>query len=180
MTNLQKIRQRFVVALIALAVLNVAFIAFLLWPGTSNRSARLAEKEDLQKQLKLKRDQAAPLKGIEQKLAQTRQDIKKFYAERIISRYSQISEQVQKLAQSNGVSATQMIHYKPVETELPNLQRVEIDTTIAGDYAKLAHFINALERDKLLFLISEVSLTAPQGGNVELRIKFETFLKEAA
>ena len=54
MTSLQKIRQRFVVALIALAVLNVAFIAFLLWPGTSNRSARLAEKKELQQQLKLK------------------------------------------------------------------------------------------------------------------------------
>jgi hypothetical protein len=45
---------------------------------------------------------------------------------------------------------------------------------------KLAHFINALERDKLLFVINQITLSAPSGGVVQLQMKFQTFLKEAA
>jgi hypothetical protein len=63
---------------------------------------------------------------------------------------------------------------------LPNLERVNIETAVAGDYLKIAHFINALERDKLLFIIDQIALSAPPGGLVQLQIKFETFMKEAA
>src|SRR5690242_14124608 len=115
-------RQRFLVALVVLAVLNIAFLVYLFRPGGSSKAARQAEVNELKQQLKLKTKQAEPLIGVDKKLAQTRADIKKFYAERVVGRYSQISEQVQKLALANGVSATQPIRYKPDDTGLPNLQ----------------------------------------------------------
>jgi hypothetical protein len=61
------------------------------------------------------------------------------------------------------------------------VQRVEIDTTVSGDYAKVARFINALEQEKLFFVIRQITLnSAQESGTVTLQIKFGTFLKEAA
>ena len=104
--------------------------------------------------------------------------IKKFDAERVPSYWSQISSELHKLEQANGISE-QSIRYAAEESGLPNLQRVKIETGVAGEYGKIAHFINALERDKLVFLINQVSVAGLPTGTVTLQIKFETFLKVA-
>ena len=51
---------------------------------------------------------------------------------------------------------------------------------MSGDYSKIPRFINALERDKMLFLITQLSLNGQEGGVVQVQIKFDTFLKETA
>jgi hypothetical protein len=50
---------------------------------------------------------------------------------------------------------------------------------VTGEYAKVAGFINAMEQDKLVFIIDQISLTGQEGGVVSLQIKAETFLKES-
>jgi hypothetical protein len=59
------------------------------------------------------------------------------------------------------------------------VQRVKIETTVTGEYAKVAGFINAMEQDKFVFIIDQISLTGQEGGVVSLQIKAETFLKES-
>ena len=52
-----------------------------------------------------------------------------------------------------------------------------------GRYSKLAHvvrFINALERDKLLFIVNSIQLGDAQGGTVKLQLKMQTYLKAGA
>ena len=44
--------------------------------------------------------------------------------------------------------------------------------------AKVARFINALEQDKFVFIINQITLNGSEGGLVSLQIKFETFLKQ--
>lgn len=178
MTPLQKMRRRFIIVLSVLAVIAIALAIYLRWPGISGTSEH-AEEQSLEKQLRLKKLQATPLQGIDKKLVDSRAQINQLYAERVASRWSGISERIQKLAQETGVSA-QSIRYKTDPTGLPNLQRVKIETTIGGDYIKIPHFINALERDKLLFLITQISVSGQEGGVVQLQIKFDTFLKETA
>jgi hypothetical protein len=41
----------------------------------------------------------------------------------------------------------------------------------------LARFINALERDDMLFLINDVQLAGEQNGPIRLQMKLETYLK---
>ena len=176
MTRMQKIRTRFILFIAVLLAVDIGLVAYLIWPG---RSDSRAEERQLQQEFMVKTRQVAPLFGMDKKLGQTRDDIKAFYAERVLGHWSQISNELHRLAQENGVSL-QTIQYKPEDAGLPNLQLVVIETGIAGDYVKIAHFINALERDKILFVINQVALRAQQGGNVELQISFETFLKEAA
>lgn len=178
MTGLQKMRKRFTLLVVVFLAVDAALIAYLLWPAASPH-VRDEEERRLHADLGEKMRDVAPLTGIDDKLTQTRVNIKKFMAERILGQSSQISNEIHRLARENGVTL-QGIRYKFDPAALPNLQKVEIDTGISGDYLKIAHFVNAVERDKLLFVINQVTLSAPQGGAVQLQIKFQTFLKEAA
>ena len=171
-------RRRFIAIFAVLGVICIALILYLGWPGSS-RSSQRVEENDLKKELDLKMLGAAPLHGIEKKLADSREQINGLYKDRVANRWSIISERVQKIAQETGVSA-QNIKYSSDKTGLPDLQRIKIETTVSGDYSKIPRFINALERDKMLFLITQLSLNGQEGGVVQVQIKFDTFLKETA
>ncbi|HEY6349009.1 MAG TPA: hypothetical protein VI636_06325 [Candidatus Angelobacter sp.] len=175
MTTMREIRKRFIVVLAVLATIDAGLVTYLLWPGSNTH----AEEQQLQQQFMVTQRQVGPLKGIDKKLEDTRAAIKTFYGERVLAHWSQISNELHKLAQENGVSL-QAIKYNAGVSSLSNLQTVTIETGIAGDYLKIVRFINALERDKLLFVINVIALRGQTGGTVELQISFETFLKEAA
>jgi Tfp pilus assembly protein PilO len=178
MTPLDSVRQKFIVALSVLSLASLALIVYLLWPGRSTPAEQRREEQDLRLQLARVTREAAPLEGLDEKLVKTRADVKKFYDQHVASRWSEVSEEINKLAQENGF-APPPIHYKTDDTGLPDLQKVKADITLSGDYAKIAHFINALERDKLVFNVTQIVLNGQQGGGtVDLQIKVDTFLKE--
>jgi Tfp pilus assembly protein PilO len=142
-------------------------------------------EQSLRDQEKTLSHEVAPLKGIGTKLAQTRLDVAKFYEQKVPSQFSQISQHLEKLMQETGVTTANGIHYAPEQksvrndkNDLPDVQRINIDTTVTGEYAKVARFINALEQDKFVFIIDQISLTGQESGIVSLQIKCETFLKE--
>lgn len=181
MRNLAKVQNQFVTIVAVLGVLCLVLIVYLLWPGTSP-AAKQTQEETLRQQEKSLKQEVAPLRNIDQMLQQTRVDVKKFYEQKVPSQFSQISQHLEKLVQETGVT-TQGIRYSnektDEKTDLPNVQRINIDTTVHGDYAKVARFINALEQDKFLFIIDQITVNGSEGGNlVSLQIKFETFLKE--
>jgi Tfp pilus assembly protein PilO len=181
MRNLSRIKKRFFTVLTVLAVLDVVLLGYLLWPGSSN-AGRKARETELQQNLQSLNREVGPLKNIDQTLLKTRSDIASFYKDRIPDRWSEISSQLDKLTHEAGV-VPQSIHYssstKSEKNNLPGIQPVEIDTSITGEYDKLARFINSLEQDKVMFIIEQVALSGAQGGAVTLQIKFQTFLKEA-
>lgn len=176
--NLERIRTIIISLLGLLLLVDAGLAVYLLWPGGGS-GPRRAEEQQLQQELVQKSKELAPLKGIDKKLVATRADIKKFYDDRIPEYWSQISSELHKLEQENGIP-TQAYHYTTEDSGLPDLERVKVDTGVASDYVKIAHFINALERDKYVFLIKQVSVTQqPATGTVQFQIKFETFLKVA-
>ena len=182
MTNLNKTRQRFTFALTVLCVLDLGLIVYLLMPG-SGPSARLAKEKSLQDQVTTLKREVKPLEGIGDKLAKTRKDVQKFYEQKIPSEFSQISQHLDKLRQDTGVNTTG-IHYQEArnssneKNELPDVRRIDIETTVSGEYEKVAGFINAMEKDKYVFIIDQISLNSQEGGVVSLQIKFETFLRQ--
>jgi Tfp pilus assembly protein PilO len=177
-------KRRFTLILAVLGVVDVVLIGYLLLSGSSP-SARLAREQALQQQVTTLNREVAPLHDIGEKLAQTRVDVKKFYEQNVPSQFSEISKHLERLVQQTGVTAAQGFRYteeRPLSNEKNNLadvQRISIDTTVSGEYAKVARFINALEQDKFVFVITQIGLNSSEGGNlVSLQIKFETFLKE--
>jgi Tfp pilus assembly protein PilO len=179
--NLTVIKQRFIVALVIMAIVDVALITYLMWPGSS-LSALETERAALQSKYSALRGEVKPLEQMDVKLAQTRSNITDLYKETIPRRSSQIAQELDRLKKAAGVK-TQSIHYTDVKSDkgdLAEVQRVNIETTVTGDYTQVARFINALEQSQLLFIIEQISLSGLEGGTVNLQIKFQTFLKETA
>jgi type IV pilus assembly protein PilO len=179
MDDLEKTRKRFITAAIVLVLINLGLLAYLLWPGTGYGSQ--AEQEaDLQRQYNNLKTEVERWRSSDP--ARTRADLKRFYADDIPVRSSQISQQIEKLLQETGVSAQAIRSTYGSDAAdkapLPNVQRVKVETTVTGDYGKVARFINAMERDRLFFIIDKVSLSGQEAGTVTLQISFNTFLRE--
>jgi hypothetical protein len=183
MNNLAKIQKQFTLILSVLGAVDLLLIIYLLLPGSSP-AARLAQEESLRQQKKVLTSEVTPLIGIDKKLAQTRVDVKKFYEQKVPNQFSQISQHLEKLMKDAGVT-TAGIRYPQdrnagnEKNELPDVQRINIETTVTGEYAKVARFINAMEQDKFVFIIDQIALTSQESGVVSLQIKFETFLKQS-
>jgi Tfp pilus assembly protein PilO len=175
MTSLGRLRKKFTFLLALLAVLDLALVVYLLWPGGAKASR--TQEEALQQEYRSMTRDVAPLRGIDGKLLHSRDDLKRFYQEQLPGKYSQISDEIAKLAHDNGVSYANL-SYTAGATELPDIQRISIGTTISADYAKIPRFINALERDKhLFFIIDKISVNGQQSGVVTMQFRFETYLK---
>ena len=185
MKNLAKTKNQFTLILSVLGAVNLLLIVYLLLPGSSP-SARAAQEESLRQQKNTLNSEVTPLIGIDKKLAQTRVDVKKFYAQKVPSQFSEISQHLETLMKEAGVTAKGGIRYNQErntndkdKVELPDVQRIGVDTTVTGEYSKVAKFINAMEQDRFVFIINQIALTSVESGVVSLQIKFETFLKES-
>lgn len=186
MNNLAKTKKQFTSILSVLGAVNLLLIVYLLLPGSSP-SARAAQEESLRQQKKALTNEVTPLIGIDKKLAQTRLDVKKFYEQKVPSQFSEISQHLEKLMNDTGVTAKGGIHYTQEHNtsndkdkiELPDVQQIGVETTVTGEYSKVAKFINAMEQDRFVFIINQIALSSQESGVVSLQIKFETFLKES-
>jgi hypothetical protein len=176
MENLLQARQRFIALATVLGTICLGLLVYLFWAGASGPSREALQKQDddLSRQVALWK-KSDP--------AKTRADLEKFYSENLPSRSSQISQRVDQLIVESGVTP-QSVRYpadtSPTKIGLPNIEEFKVETNVTGDYAKVARFINALEQDKMLFIIEKISLSGQQGGVVSLQITFSTFLKQTA
>jgi type IV pilus assembly protein PilO len=176
MANLRNARKRFTAAAIILAVLDLAAVGFLVSPLGRSRSAREAEWAEARRELQAKKADAVPLRGMDKKLDLARQEIAAFYRDRFPAQYSAVSSELGKVAGETGVRVSQ-IAYEPKPTEVPNLQQVVINANLDGDYLQVVKFINALERDRMFFMVDSLTLAQEQGGMVRLQVKLETYLR---
>lgn len=179
MANLRNARKRLTAVAIALVVLDVAAAGFLLSPLGRSRSLRETEYEQARVQLKAKMRDTVPLRGMDKKLDLARQQIADFYRDRLPGQYSSISTELGKVANETGVRISQ-VAYDSKAAEIPNLQQVSINANLDGDYLQVVKFINALERDKMFFIVDSLTLAQEQGGRVRLQLKLETYLRSEA
>ena len=114
--------------------------------------------------------------GMQEKLKNADKDLNKFYSNRLPERQSAIATELGKLAEQNSVRIGQE-KFAPKASALPEMTEVNIDANIEGDYVNLVKFINALERDKMFFIVSSIGLAGEQSGGVKLALKVQTFLR---
>jgi len=177
--NVREAYKWVMVALIVLLVICMVAAGVLLSPLGRSRASRQAEYDNVRARLMEKRREALPARDMDQKLVSARQQISTFYDDRLPARYSTISETLGDLAGKNRVRITNA-QYKSEDADIPGLQRVDIDVAISGEYEQEMRFINSLERDKTLFVIDSIKLGAAQGGEVQLKMKLQTYLKTGA
>jgi type IV pilus assembly protein PilO len=149
---------------------------FLVWQalGASNADALASQRASL----RAAQIAAAPLRGMDQKLATSTHEADTFYAARLPYADSQIAAELHALTRRSNVrlSRIQLIH-APGLAGPDALTEVKMDASISGDYRPTVELINALERDKMFFVINGISLTGQQTGQVNLRLRMTTYLR---
>lgn len=176
MAGLRTARKRLTIVAGILVVLDLAAVVFLVSPLGRSRSARQVEYEQARLELLTKMRDAVPLRGMDKKLDVARQQIAAFYRDRFPAQYSAVSSELGKVASATGVRISQ-ISYDPKPAEVPNLQQVSINANLDGDYLQVVKFINALERDRMFFMVDSLTLAQEQGGMVRLQMRLETYLR---
>lgn len=178
MPDLRQTRKSIKIALMALVGVDLVAAIVLFSPLVGSTESRRAQLNQLWSELQVKTRQVEPLADLPKKVTIANSQIADFYKNRFPGQESQILTQFGKLAVSNGV-AIQHVNYK-VEEGIGRLQPVEMEADLSGNYVSLARFINALERDDMLFIISSITLAGEQNGPIRLQMKLETYLKAGA
>lgn len=162
-------------AVLLVLVIILAIRLGLDWAAMNSNSGDVLAGKQIQ--LKALEVQTAPLRGLDQRVEKSRQQIDGFYKKRIPFNYSVISSRIGELAVSSGVrlSRVQYAQGKPGSA----LTEISMDAGISGNYPAVMHFINSLERDQIFFIIRGMSLTGQQGGLVNLRLRVSTWLRPA-
>jgi len=172
--DLKKTRGKLVIAIAALVLLDVVAVAMLLTPLAGSEGSRQREMNQLW--LSLKTRETAPWRGLDKKIPQAQKQIADFYHERFPDTYSAISTNLDKVGTESGVRISGE-KFNQKDSGIDGLDRVEIGAEVSGDYLQLVRFINALERNKIFFIVDDLELGNEQNGNVKLQIKLETYLR---
>jgi Tfp pilus assembly protein PilO len=164
----------------AFAVLLVTVIGLSIrfgmdWRATNDSSTgALAARQVQLKALDL---QTAPLRGLDNRVADSRAQMQAFYLKRIPPSYSSIATRIGELALKGPVRLSRVQY-----TQGPpgsDFTEISMDASITGGYPQIMRFVNGVERDQTFFVIRGLQLTGQQGGMVNLRLKVSTWLRPA-
>jgi Tfp pilus assembly protein PilO len=145
-------------------------------PLVGSTASRRQDLNHLWSELQTKTREVKPLTRLDEKVKTANHQIADFYQKRFPEKDSQIAAELGKLAAENGVIIEQA-SYKVQDEATARLLPVEMEASLSGNYVSLARFINALERDDMIFLIDNLSLGGEQTGPIKLQMKLETYLK---
>jgi type IV pilus assembly protein PilO len=168
-----------IAGVVVLGLVNLYLLVHMAfaWRASSSDNAQaLADQTVVMKTADIARQ---PLEGLDEKLAQATKDADKFYKERLPYSISEVIGELGALTKKQGVKLTRANYsYAPVlEGTAGQVIEARIDASLSGDYRPLVLVVNALERDKMFFLITGVTLTGQQSGTVGLRLRLTTYLR---
>lgn len=161
------------VGILGLIVLFLAIRLGLDWSATSSSSTDALASRQIE--LKTLEVQTSPLRGLDQRVVESRKQIQDFYAQRVPANYSSIAVQVGDLAVKSGVHISGMQYTQGANAG--DLTEISLDARISGEYQQIMHFVNGLERSKTFFIIRAMAFTGQQGGLVNLRLRVSTWLR---
>jgi type IV pilus assembly protein PilO len=172
--DLKQARNRMKIAIAALVVMDIVAAVLLLTPLAGSQESRQQQLRQLW--LELKSKESAPWRGLDKKIPLAQRQIEDFYRDRFPAANSAISTDLGKVAATTGVRMS-AVKYTEKDAAIDGLQRVEVEAELSGDYLQLVRFINALERNRLFFIVDDLQLGSEQNGIVKLQIKVETYLR---
>jgi type IV pilus assembly protein PilO len=178
MADLARARKKVLSAIVVLGAIDLAALGYLAWPLRAGAAQPAQVQQQAEEEYRQVSRTTVPLRGIDQKLTQAQKDDAAFIARRLPSRYSDVVAELGKVANENHIALTAGA-YKTAPDKLTGVQDLEIRAGLEGQYVNLVKFINALERDKMFFIINSIALTEQRGknaGEVRLEMKLDTYL----
>jgi type IV pilus assembly protein PilO len=177
--RLGTLRNLHIAGVVVLGLVNLYLLvhmAFAWRAANSDNAAALADQTIAMETAKIARQ---PLEGLDEKLAQSTKDADKFYKQRLPFADSEVAGELGALAKKQGVKLirVQYAHSPVLPGAAGELTEARMDASLSGDYRPLVLFVNSLERSKMFFLITGVTLTGQQSGTVGLRVRVTTYLR---
>jgi type IV pilus assembly protein PilO len=165
------------VGLLALVIVYLLVHMAFLWQSASSNNADAVTQQRIA--LKAAEIAAQPLRGLDAKLETATAEADRFYRQRLPQSDSEFAAELGALTKKQGVRYTRgaYVHKPMLAGTAGELTQVQIDSSLSGDYRPLVQFINALERDKMFFVIDSVTLSGQQSGAVNLRLQLRTYLR---
>jgi type IV pilus assembly protein PilO len=163
-----------------LGLLNLYLLAHMAIAWRAANSQNAAALADQTVAMKTAEIAKKPLEGLDEKLAQATKDADKFYKQRLPLANSEVYAELGALAKKQGVKLTRVQYADPVPVLAGTagaVTEIRMDASLSGDYRPLVLFINGLERDKMFFMIQNLTLTGQQSGTVGLRLRLTTYLR---
>ncbi len=146
-------------AILLVLTITLATRLTLDWIATNGHSTN--ELAGKQVELRAMDLQTAPLRGLDQRVALSRQQIEDFYAKRIPPNYSSISEQIGTLSVKSGARLSRLIYSQGPQEE--GLTEISLDAGISGSYPDIMRFINSIERNPDLLCHPRHAVCRPAG-----------------
>lgn len=119
-----------------------------------------------------------PLRGAGDRIARTRTAIDDFYIRRVPANYSQVSSRIIEIGIASGVQLSHVTYDQRARGAY--LTEISIESQVSGTYPQIMRFVNGLERDQVCFVIRAMTLSGQQGGEVNLQLRFSTWLRPTA
>jgi Na+-transporting methylmalonyl-CoA/oxaloacetate decarboxylase gamma subunit len=165
------------VAVLVLLDLYLIVHLVFVWQGLSSHNADAIDQQ--RSQLIAAEIAAKPLRGLDKKLVVSTSAADAFYQQRLPYATSEVAAELGALAKRQGVHLTRVQYaYSTVLSGNDQLVEDRMDASISGDYRPVVQFINAAERDKVFFVINGINLTGQQSGQVNLRLRMTTYLRD--
>jgi type IV pilus assembly protein PilO len=161
------------VAILALIVIGLGVRLGMDWSATHGSTTDALA--DDQVQLKALELQTAPLRGLDKRVVESREQMRRFYAKRIPANYSSIATRIGDLEVKSGVRLSRVLYTQGAPSG--DLTEISMDAGISGEYPQIMRFVNGLERDQTFFVVRAMTLTGQQGGMVNLRLRVSTWLR---
>ncbi len=162
-----------------LALINLYLLVHMGFAWQSARSQNATAAEQQTARMQAAEQAAEPLRGLDGKLTRATTSADAFYLRRFPFAASQVYAELGALQKKQGVklSRVQYAESPVLDGSVGAVTQVRMDASLSGEYRPLVVFMNSLERDRLFFLISGITLTGAQSGTVNLRIKLTTYLR---
>jgi type IV pilus assembly protein PilO len=175
MPDLRQTRKKLKTAIAIMVGVDVLAAAIYFSPLVGSAESRQQEIVQLNTELAAKTKQNQPLQNLDKKIELASTQIDSFY-KRFPARNSEVLTEIGKLKDANGVTIEQG-KYKELEEAQGRVRPMEIEATLGGNYTQLAKFINAVERDRMFFVINGIELGGEAQGSVKLTVKLDAYLK---
>ena len=124
--------------------------------------------------------EVARLGRLREQAPHLRPQLDKFVGERFLPErtgFSRVAAELDDAAQQAEVALGRVAYDTSPDKAQPDLVRVEIATSVEGDYPALLDFLEALESSPHLYLLNDLNLGGTQGGQVRLEMRLATYFR---
>ena len=173
-------RHRIAIGLLALLALDAA--VYFGWVRRPAAEPELdpVRLERLTQEVSQLSAEVARLERVREQAPRFRPQLEKLAAERFLAERtgsSRVAAELEAAAQEAGVVLGRVSYESAPERVEPGLVRVDITTSVEGEYADLLRYLDELERSPHLYLLNELNVDGSQRGQVRLQMRLVTYFR---